>query len=166
MLDEVRSWSTLGMTRDRGSWLMVPQLVNAYYSPPDGEIVSRARDGDALPAHNALQVFPAGFLQRPWFSAGWPAHLNFGAFGTVAAHELTHAFDNTGAQYDERGLLRDWWTKVGSCTQMSESPTTDGAASPSLLSRRSTRRPNALPRSIPSTLSLVPTASSTTSTAT
>lgn len=106
---------------------MVPQLVNAYYSPPDGEI-----------------VFPAGFLQRPWFAADWPDHLNFGAFGAVAAHELTHAFgegcavvmllvmadlliklrripDNTGAQYDERGLLRDWWTEVGSTWMLVDS---------------------------------------------
>ena len=76
--------------------------VNAYYSesiysfavqterilgPPDGEI-----------------VFPAGILQPPFFSQAWPSHLKYGAFGAVAAHELTHAFDNSGSQYDERGI--------------------------------------------------------------
>jgi endothelin-converting enzyme len=94
VLDETRTWAKLGHTRLRGEWEMVPQLVNAYYSPPDGEI-----------------VFPAGILQPPFFSASWPDYLNYGAFGSVAAHELSHAFDNTGAQYDERGRLRDWWTK-------------------------------------------------------
>ncbi|GHJ86140.1 hypothetical protein NliqN6_2542 [Naganishia liquefaciens] len=95
ILDETRTWAQLGNTRSRGSWEMVPQLVNAYYSPPDGEI-----------------VFPAGILQPPFFSASWPDYLNYGAFGSVAAHELSHAFDNTGAQYDERGRLRDWWTNT------------------------------------------------------
>jgi len=50
-------------------------VVNAYYSPPDGEI-----------------VFPAGILRSPFFSAEWPLELQYGAFGSVAAHELTHAF--------------------------------------------------------------------------
>jgi endothelin-converting enzyme len=79
-------------------------------APPDGEI-----------------VFPAGILQPPFYHQSWPAHLKYGAFGAVAAHELTHAFDNTGSQYDERGQLartyvqvyeadwdlgrlRQWWT--------------------------------------------------------
>lgn len=95
VLAETRSWFRLGKQRDRGEWEMVPQLVNAYYSPPDGEI-----------------VFPAGILQPPFFSAAWPDYLNYGAFGSVASHELSHAFDNTGAQYDERGRLRDWWTNT------------------------------------------------------
>ncbi|WVR05380.1 hypothetical protein IAU60_002394 [Kwoniella sp. DSM 27419] len=94
LLDESRTWMGLGRQRNRDSWEMYPQTVNAYYSPPDGEI-----------------VFPAGILQPPFYSLAWPAHLRYGAFGAVAAHELTHAFDNTGAQYDERGRLRDWWSK-------------------------------------------------------
>ena len=60
------------------SQLTAPSLaivVNAYYSPPDGEI-----------------VFPAGILRSPFFSAKWPLELQYGAFGSVAAHELTHAF--------------------------------------------------------------------------
>jgi len=62
-------------------------------APPDGEI-----------------VFPAGILQPPFYSHAWPAHMKYGAFGAVAAHELTHAFDNSGSQYDEKGRLREWWT--------------------------------------------------------
>lgn len=88
-----RAWLTLGKERNRDTWEMYPQTVNAYYSPPDGEI-----------------VFPAGILQPPFYSYDWPKHLKYGAFGAVAAHELTHAFDNSGAQYDEHGRLRDWWT--------------------------------------------------------
>ncbi|WVQ69874.1 uncharacterized protein L199_008096 [Kwoniella botswanensis] len=94
LLEESRTWLGLGRKRNRDSWEMYPQTVNAYYSPPDGEI-----------------VFPAGILQPPFYSQAWPAHLRYGAFGAVAAHELTHAFDNSGSQYDEKGRLRDWWTK-------------------------------------------------------
>ncbi|WWC60905.1 uncharacterized protein I303_103481 [Kwoniella dejecticola CBS 10117] len=94
LLEESRTWLGLGRRRNRDSWEMYPQTVNAYYSPPDGEI-----------------VFPAGILQPPFYSQAWPAHLRYGAFGAVAAHELTHAFDNSGSQYDEKGRLRDWWTK-------------------------------------------------------
>jgi endothelin-converting enzyme len=93
LLEEQRTWAGLGRQRDRQTWEMYPQTVNAYYSPPDGEI-----------------VFPAGILQPPFYSHAWPAHLKYGAFGAVAAHELTHAFDNSGSQYDENGRLRDWWT--------------------------------------------------------
>lgn len=93
VMDNRRAWLSLGHERNRNTWEMYPQTVNAYYSPPDGEI-----------------VFPAGILQPPFYSYDWPAHLKYGAFGAVAAHELTHAFDNSGAQYDEHGRLRDWWT--------------------------------------------------------
>ncbi|BEI97230.1 hypothetical protein CcaverHIS631_0208190 [Cutaneotrichosporon cavernicola] len=93
IMDNRRAWLTLGRERNRNTWEMYPQTVNAYYSPPDGEI-----------------VFPAGILQPPFYSYDWPSHLKYGAFGAVAAHELTHAFDNSGAQYDEQGRLRDWWT--------------------------------------------------------
>ncbi|WVF71990.1 hypothetical protein IAT40_006801 [Kwoniella sp. CBS 6097] len=91
LLEEYRTWWGLGRQRNRNSWEVT---VNAYYSPPDGEI-----------------VFPAGILQPPFYSLEWPSHLRYGAFGAVAAHELTHAFDNSGSQYDEKGRLRDWWTK-------------------------------------------------------
>lgn len=93
LASNARTWGGLGRERNRDSWEMYPQTVNAYYSPPDGEI-----------------VFPAGILQPPFYSYNWPKSLNYGSFGAVAAHELTHAFDNSGAQYDDKGRLRDWWT--------------------------------------------------------
>jgi endothelin-converting enzyme len=56
-------------------------------------------------------VFPAGLLQPPYFSLSWPDYMQFGAFGTTAGHELSHAFDPAGRLYDKDGYLRDWWTK-------------------------------------------------------
>lgn len=77
---------------DRNRWGMTAPTVNAYYNPSGNEI-----------------VFPAGIMQMPVFNAELPEYVNYGAFGAVAGHELTHAFDNHGAKYDERGVLRDWW---------------------------------------------------------
>ena len=67
-----KQWQTLGKQRDTQAWLMYPSMVNAYFNPPANEI-----------------VFPAGILQPPFFNAKWPAYLQYGAFGAVAAHELT-----------------------------------------------------------------------------
>jgi len=72
---------------------MYPSTVNAYFNPPANEI-----------------VFPAGILQPPFFSKDWPAYLAYGAFGMVAAHELTHAFDSSGRLYNQHGKLEEWWS--------------------------------------------------------
>ncbi|KAM0749064.1 zincin [Meredithblackwellia eburnea MCA 4105] len=92
---ERRKWVKIGHPVDEGQWDMIPSEVNAYYSPPGNEI-----------------VFPAGILQQPYFSKDWPEYFAFGAFGSVAGHELTHAFDQMGRQYDKDGKLTDWWTKA------------------------------------------------------
>lgn len=78
---------------DRTKWEMTPQTVNAYYNPPMNEI-----------------VFPAGILQTPFFNAKDPYYLNYGGIGAVVGHELTHAFDNNGRQYDSKGKLSNWWS--------------------------------------------------------
>lgn len=78
---------------DRTVWLMTPQTVNAYYNPSMNEI-----------------VFPAGILQAPFYSPEFSEEENLGGIGAVIAHEITHAFDNTGAMYDENGNYADWWT--------------------------------------------------------
>ncbi|KAH8920571.1 zincin [Atractiella rhizophila] len=91
--EQTRTWATVGRKKDRGQWFMVPSEVNAYFSPSDNEI-----------------VFPAGIMQTPMFSQEWPEYLAMGAFASVAGHELTHAFDAHGRQYDEKGRLIDWWS--------------------------------------------------------
>ncbi|ORY60370.1 hypothetical protein BCR35DRAFT_355234 [Leucosporidium creatinivorum] len=94
LADQRRMWVQVGRQMDKGMWDMIPSEVNAYYSPPANEI-----------------AFPAGILQSPYFSKDWPEFLAFGAFGSVAGHELSHAFDQAGRQYDKNGKLVDWWTK-------------------------------------------------------
>ncbi|OWP64609.1 peptidase M13 [Hymenobacter amundsenii] len=78
---------------DRTEWSMTPPTINAYYSPPMNEI-----------------VFPAGYLQPPFFDPEADDAVNYGAIGGVMGHEMTHGFDDSGRQYDSQGNLRDWWT--------------------------------------------------------
>lgn len=86
-------WSALGKPVDRDQWGMTVPTVNAYYNPPGNEI-----------------VFPAGIMQFPVFDVNVPAYMSYGAFGSVAGHELSHAFDSTGRHYDQTGKFEDWWT--------------------------------------------------------
>jgi putative endopeptidase len=83
----------IGKPVDRTEWQMTPPTVNAYYDPDMNEI-----------------VFPAGILQPPFFDPKAESALNYGAIGAVIGHEMTHAFDDQGSQYDAQGNLRNWWT--------------------------------------------------------
>lgn len=84
----------VGKPVDKTEWGMSANTVNAYYSPTGNEI-----------------VFPAGILQPPFYDAkNSEAAANFGAIGTVIAHEITHGFDVSGASYDGDGNVRNWWT--------------------------------------------------------
>ncbi|KAG0364241.1 hypothetical protein BGX24_004722 [Mortierella sp. AD032] len=57
-------------------------------------------------------VFPAGILQRPFFHVESPDYVNYGGFGVVAGHEVTHGFDNMGHRFDSVGRLDNWWTNA------------------------------------------------------
>jgi predicted metalloendopeptidase len=94
-LEQNREISKLGRPIDRDEWGMTPQTVNAYYNPELNEI-----------------VFPAAILQPPFFDANADDAVNYGAIGAVIGHEISHGFDDQGAQYDGDGNLRDWWTKA------------------------------------------------------
>ncbi|GAB3407458.1 M13 family metallopeptidase [Massilia agilis] len=88
-----RELSKLGRPIDRDEWGMTPQTINAYYNPEMNEI-----------------VFPAAILQPPFFDASADDAVNYGGIGAVIGHEISHGFDDQGAQYDGNGNLRDWWT--------------------------------------------------------
>jgi endothelin-converting enzyme/putative endopeptidase len=85
--------ATIGKTVDRGRWGMTPPTSDAYYNPLLNEI-----------------VFPAGILQPPAFDMTAVDAVNYGAIGVVIGHEISHGFDDEGAQFDYQGRLRNWWT--------------------------------------------------------
>jgi putative endopeptidase len=84
----------IGQPVDRTEWLTTPPTVTAYNNPPLNEI-----------------VFPAGILQPPYFDLYADDALNYGGIGMVIGHEITHSFDDQGAQYDKVGNVKNWWTK-------------------------------------------------------
>ncbi|MCH7345939.1 M13 family metallopeptidase [Pelomonas sp. CA6] len=89
-----RQAAKAGKPVDRREWLMTPQTVNAYYNPLQNEI-----------------VFPAAILQPPFFDMKADDAVNYGAIGAVIGHEISHGFDDSGAQFDGDGALRNWWTE-------------------------------------------------------
>ncbi|TLY51892.1 MAG: M13 family metallopeptidase [Gammaproteobacteria bacterium] len=84
----------IGKPVDRTRWGMTPPTSNAYYNPFLNEI-----------------VFPAGILQPPAFDVNAIDAVNYGAIGVVIGHEITHGFDDEGAQFDAKGALTNWWTQ-------------------------------------------------------
>jgi putative endopeptidase len=89
-----RQIAKVGRPVDRTEWDMTPPTVNAYYNPQMNDI-----------------NFPAGVLQPPLYDAKMDAAPNYGNTGSTIGHELTHAFDDEGCQFDAQGNLKDWWTK-------------------------------------------------------
>jgi putative endopeptidase len=92
--DYNRQLAKLGKPVDRDEWGMTPMTVNAYYNPVLNEI-----------------VFPAAILQPPFFDANADDAVNYGGIGAVIGHEISHGFDDQGAQFDAKGTLKNWWTK-------------------------------------------------------
>jgi putative endopeptidase len=83
----------IGQSVDQGEWWMTPQTVNAIN----------------LPLQNALN-FPAAILETPYFDPRFDSAANYGAIGAVIGHEISHSFDNLGADFDSTGKLHNWWT--------------------------------------------------------
>ncbi|MDE7323678.1 MAG: M13 family metallopeptidase [Lachnospiraceae bacterium] len=88
------SLNKLGTKVDRAEWDVTPQTINAMYDPLNNEI-----------------VFPAAILQAPFYDRNNSYGANLGGIGFVIAHEISHAFDSTGALYDEYGNYNVWWTE-------------------------------------------------------
>lgn len=87
----------IGKPLDKNEWWMNAQLVNAVN----------------LPVQNALN-FPAAILQPPFYNPKADAAFNYGAIGAVIGHEISHSFDDQGAEFDSTGAMRNWWTAADS----------------------------------------------------
>lgn len=98
-MQEVGKWNyqyqlnKVGKAVDLNEWGMLPQVVNASYSPLMNRI-----------------VFPAGILQAPIYDVNADPAVNFGSIGAIIGHEITHGFDDSGSKFDGEGNLTDWWT--------------------------------------------------------
>ena len=88
-----RQLAKIGKPLDRSEWFMTPTTVDAYYDEQMNNI-----------------NFPAAVLQPPLYDPAMDDAPNYGNTGSTIGHELTHAFDDEGRQYDAAGNLSDWWT--------------------------------------------------------
>ncbi|HEX7884852.1 MAG TPA: M13 family metallopeptidase [Phenylobacterium sp.] len=88
-----RNLAKLGKPVDRTEWFMSPQTVNALFAPSQNSI-----------------IFPAAILEPTFFDPNADPAVNYGAIGGVIGHEVSHGFDDTGALFDEKGNLANWWT--------------------------------------------------------
>lgn len=88
-------FSKLGEPVDRtDAWdTITAEMVNAFYSDDTNGI-----------------FFPAAILQEPFYSDEMSISEQYGGIGAVIGHEISHAFDTRGAQFDQFGSLSNWWT--------------------------------------------------------
>ena len=89
-----KNYADIGEPVDKSKWGMSPQTVNAYFNPLNNEI-----------------VFPAAILQPPFYNYTADDAVNYGGIGAVIGHEISHAFDDSGARFDGDGNLKNWWTE-------------------------------------------------------
>jgi len=89
-----KNYSEIGEPVDKKEWGMSPQTVNAYFNPLNNEI-----------------VFPAAILQPPFYNYQADEAVNYGGIGAVIGHEISHAFDDSGARFDANGNVNNWWTE-------------------------------------------------------
>jgi putative endopeptidase len=93
--EQTRDYNKINKPVDRTEWGMSPPTVNAGYNPLNNDI-----------------TFPAGILQAPFFNANADDAINYGAIGAVIGHEITHGYDDQGAEFDLQGNLKNWWTEA------------------------------------------------------
>jgi len=87
-------YSNNAIKNNESFWMMSALTVNAYYNPQDNSI-----------------NFPIALLEYELYDIENSYYKNLGSLGSIIAHEITHAFDNNGALFDEKGNLNDWWTE-------------------------------------------------------
>ena len=94
VFEQTRDFAKINKPVDRKEWGMTPPTVNAGYNPLNNDI-----------------SFPAGILQAPFFNPEADDAINYGAIGAVIGHEITHGYDDSGAEFDAQGNLKNWWTE-------------------------------------------------------
>lgn len=85
----------LGTAPDKEMWAdgMCVLDCNAFYNPSDNSI-----------------NMPVGMMESPFYYSDMPVEELYASLGAFwIGHEISHAFDSNGAQYDLEGNLNNWW---------------------------------------------------------
>ena len=89
-----RQLSYINQKVDKDIWGIDILDTDAYYNPTD----------------NSINIIP-GYFCKVTYNSDMSIEEKYGAIGTVIGHEISHAFDTYGSQFDEIGNVKDWWTK-------------------------------------------------------
>ena len=79
---------------DKEKWGSAPHVVNCFYNPMS----------------NSIYIMGA-FARGGMYDSGMSDEELYGTVGAVIGHEISHAFDSTGAQFDKNGDMISWWTE-------------------------------------------------------
>ncbi len=91
---KINYYDRLNTKIDREKWIGDVAVVNSYYSP----------------SHNEIKII-AGILSGDFYRPDMSYEEKLGGIGTVIGHEISHAFDTNGAQFDKNGNIANWWTE-------------------------------------------------------
>ena len=88
----------MGQKVDHEKWAdgMAVTDCNAFYNPSD----------------NSINMI-IGMMGEPFYSSDMSVEELYASIGAFwVGHEISHAFDSNGAQFDAEGYYRDWWTEA------------------------------------------------------
>ena len=112
VLPQIDSKNLLANLLELGAW------QTHYEIQKLGQPISQRKEwDDALFAVNAYyyeqaneMVIPSGILNPPFYDMEKSLAWNYGGIGCILAHEMTHAFDKEGKEFNEDGIQQKWWT--------------------------------------------------------
>lgn len=124
--DELGDWSALdfaGVESD-GSLLAANAAVQEFVLDLQSKKIDTAVDKDKWdqltmrtaqvnafynPQNNSINIM-AGILSGEIYNEDMNYEQKLGGIGTVIGHEISHAFDTNGSQFDKDGAISNWWT--------------------------------------------------------
>ena len=86
--------SLLNTKVDHELWQFDTLQTNACYDPQD----------------NSINIF-RGILGGTFYREDMSTEELYAGIGSAIGHEISHAFDTNGAQFDASGTLSNWWTE-------------------------------------------------------
>lgn len=86
--------SRLNNKVDEKLWYVDVTDVNAYY----------------FPNMNSINIM-LGIVGGEFYSSEMSREELYGKIGAIIAHEISHAFDSYGGQFDSEGNMISWWTE-------------------------------------------------------
>ena len=123
--EELGDWSGLDFAgiEDGGSLVAANAAVQDYVIALQSDKIDTAVNKDKWdqltmqtaqvnamynPQNNSINIL-AGILSGGIYNENMSYEQKLGGIGTVIGHEISHAFDTNGSQFDKDGAIANWW---------------------------------------------------------